>query len=126
MAEARYDMGLSFAGTAIPDPSGWDVSIESLDASAERDGTGELHRDMVAEKMNFSFRYNAIPWERAAVILNLMTGQSFTAVTPNPYVKGGTRSGTYYVGGRSMKTIYYWKDTEQIALCDLTFNIIEF
>lgn len=126
MANLRYDMGLSFAGSAIPDPSGWDVSIESLDASAERDGTGLLHRDMVAEKMNFSFQYKAIPWETAANVLNLMTGASFTAVTPNPYIKGGTRSGTYYVGGRSMKTIYYWKDTEQIILCDLSFNIIEF
>ena len=126
MANLRYDMGLSLAGTAIPDPSGWDVSIESLDASAERDGTGLLHRDMVAEKMNFSFQYKAIPWETAANVLGLMSGASFTAVTPNPYIKGGTRSGTYYVGGRSMKTIYYWKDTEQIILCDLSFNIIEF
>lgn len=126
MAEPRYEMGLSFDGTAIPDPSGWDVSIESLDASAERDGTGLLHRDMVAEKMNFSFQYKAIPWDTAAHILNLMSGASFTAVTPNPYIKGGTRSGTYYVGGRSMKTIYYWKDTEQIILCDLSFNIIEY
>lgn len=126
MAELRYDMGLSFGGTAVPDPSGWDFDVESLDASAERDGTGLLHRDMVAEKINFSYQYRAITWETMASILSAMTGQSFTAVTPDPYVKGGTRSGTYYVGGRSAKTIYYWKDTEQVARFDLTFNIIEF
>lgn len=126
MAELKYDMGLSFNGTAVPDPAVWDFDIESLDASAERDGTGHLHRDMVAEKINFKYQFHAISWETMAAILNLMTGESFTAVTPNPYVKGGTRSGTYYVGARSAKTHYYWKDTEQIALFDLTFNIIEF
>lgn len=126
MPNIRYEMGLSLGGVAVPDPAGWDVDIESLDASAERDGTGQLHRDMVAEKMNFSFSFKAIPWSVSAAILNAVRAQSFTAVTPDPYNPGGTRSGTYYAGRRSQKTIQYWQDTEEVILCDLSFNIIEF
>lgn len=122
----KYEMGLSLGGVSIPDPSAWDVSIESLDSSAERDGTGLLNRNMVAEKMNFSYSFNNITWSLAAAILNAVAPASFTAVTPDPYSAGGTRSGTYYVGKRDLKTVYYWEDNTEIARFNLSFNIIEY
>lgn len=126
MATPRYEMGLSLGGVSIPDPAKWDFSLESLDASAERDGTGYLHRDMVAEKINFSYRFNAITWEQLAAILNAVKQPAFTAVTPDPYTPRGTRTGTYYVGKRDGETIYYWPDTTEVGLFNLAFNIIEY
>lgn len=126
MATPRYEMGLSLGGVSIPDPAVWDFSIESIDASAERDGTGHLHRDMVAEKINFSYQFNAITWEQVASILTVIRQPEFTAVTPDPYTPGGTRSGSYYAGKRDGKTLYYWKDTTEIGRFNLSFNIIEF
>lgn len=122
----KYDMGLSFGGVSIPDPAAWDFSIESLDSSAERDGTGLLHRDMVGEKINFSYQFNGLTWSHVASILNAVKASSFTAVTPDPYTPGGTRSGTYYVGKRDGKTLYYWNDTEETGRFNLSFNIIEY
>lgn len=122
----NYNMGLSLGGANIPDPSAWDVSIESLDSSAERDGTGLLNRNMVAEKMNFSYSFKCLTWAQMASILNAVSGESFTAVTPDPYRAGGTRSGTYYVGKRDCKTVYYWIDSTEVARFDLSFNIIEY
>lgn len=123
---SRYEMGLSLGGVSIPDPAGCSFSIESLDASAERDGTGLLHRDMVAEKINFSYTFNAITWEEVASILNVVKAPSFTAVTPDPYTVGGTRSGTYYVGKRDGDMVYYWSDTTEVGRFNLSFSIIEF
>lgn len=126
MTAPRYEMGLSFGGVAIPDPAKWNFSIESLDASAERDGTGLLHRDMVAEKINFSYEFHALSWEQMSIILNAVRQPEFTAVTPDPYTPRGTRSGSYYVGGRNGDTIYFWPNTEEVGLFNLSFNIIQY
>ncbi len=125
MAE-NNTMGLYLGGLSIPCPSEWDFSIEDLDDSAERDGTGELHRGRIAQKINFSYRFTFLTWEQMAAILNAIDAEEFEAVTPNPYIKGGTRSGRYYAGKRDGKTVRYWTGTEEVARFDLSFNIIEF
>jgi hypothetical protein len=123
---ANYQMGLKLGGVSIPDPSGWSFSIEDVDASAERDTTGLLHRDRVAQKINFSYTFNAITWAEVATILNAINSAQFAATTPNPYAAGSTRSGTYYVGKRSGETIFFREDKEETGRFTLSFNIIEY
>lgn len=122
----NYDMGVKFGGVSIPDPSVWNPTIADVDESAERDGTSVLHRNKIGQKINYAFKWRCLTWAEMASILNAVNAESFTAVTPNPYVKGGTRSGTYYAGDRSAETKYYWVDKEEVARFDLSFNIIEF
>lgn len=122
----RYDMGVKFAGVAIPDPAVWNPAISDLDESAERDAEATLHRNCIGQKINYSFEWHAISWETMAKILSAVNGDSFSAVTPNPYVVGGTRSGTYYAGDRKATTHYYWIDSEEVARFDLSFDIVEF
>lgn len=126
MAAVNYDMGLKLGGVSIPDPSGWSFSIEDLDTSAERNAEGTLSRAFVAQKINYSYSYKNIPAALVANILTAIDSPSFTAVTPDPYKPGGTRSGTYYVGKRSGETVIYRKSLDEIGLFDLTFNIIEY
>ena len=126
MAATNYDMGLRIGGMAIPDPSGWSFSIEDLDTSAERNAEGTLTRAFVAQKINYSYSYKAIPAELVGRILALLNAPSFTAVAPDPYSPGSTRSGTYYVGKRSGETLLYSRSREEVGLFDLSFNIIEF
>ncbi len=126
MAAVNYDMGLKLGGVSIPDPSGWSFSIEDLDTSAERNAEGTLSRAFVAQKINFSYSYKNIPAALVANILTAIDSPSFTAVTPDPYKPGSTRSGTYYVGKRTGETVIYRKSLGEIGLFDLTFNIIEY
>lgn len=122
----NYTMGIKFGGVSIPDPSEWNPSIADVDESAERDATSVLHRNRVGQKINFGFKWKCLTWAEMASILNAVNSDSFTAVCPDPYQKGGTRSGTYYAGDRSATTKYYWIDKEEVARFDLSFNIIEF
>lgn len=126
MPATNFEMGLKLGGVSIPDPSGWSFSIEDLDTSAERNAEGTLSRAFVAQKINFSYSFKNIPWALVANILTAIDSPSFTAVTPDPYNPGGTRSGTYYVGKRSGSTALYSKSREEIGVFDLEFNIIEY
>lgn len=126
MPATNYEMGLKLGNVSIPDPSGWSFSIEDLDTSAERNAEGELSRAFVAQKINYSYSYKNIPAALVSTILNAINVPSFTAVTPDPYSPGHTRSGRYYVGKRSGETVVYRKSLDEIGLFDLTFNIIEY
>lgn len=122
----RYDMGIKFGGVSIPDPAEWNPQIADVDESAERDGESTLHRNKIGQKINYSFKWKCLSWATMASILNAVNAEKFTAVTPNPYVAGGTRSGEYYAGNRDATTQYYWINTEEVARFDLSFDIIEF
>lgn len=122
----RFDMGIKFGGVAIPDPAIWNPTIADVDESAERDNEAILHRNKIGQKINYSFEWHGLTWEEMASILNAVNAESFTAVTPDPYTFGGTRSGTYYAGDRKATTHYYWIQKEEIARFDLAFDIIEF
>ena len=86
----NYTMGIKFGGVSIPDPSEWNPSIADVDESAERDATSVLHRNRVGQKINFGFKWNCLTWAEMASILNAVNSDSFTAVCPDPYQKGGT------------------------------------
>lgn len=126
MPATNFEMGLKLGGVSIPDPSGWSFSIEDLDTSAERNAEGTLSRAFVAQKINYSYSYKNIPATLVANILTAIDSPSFTAITPDPYNPGRTRSGTYYVGKRTGETVIYRKSLDEIGLFDLTFNIIEY
>lgn len=126
MPATNYEMGLKLGNVSIPDPSGWSFSIEDLDTSAERNAEGELSRAFVAQKINYSYSYKNIPAALVSTILNAINSPSFTAVTPDPYSPGRTRSGRYYVGKRSGETVLYSKSRTEIGVFDLEFNIIEY
>lgn len=122
----KYTMGIKFGGVSIPDPSEWNPTIADVDESAERDASSVLHRNKIGQKINYSLKWRCLTWAEMATILNAVNAESFAAVNPSPYAKGGTYSGTYYAGDRTAETKYYWVDKEEVARFDLSFNIIEF
>lgn len=122
MSRYSYDMGFEVDGTAIPDPSGFSGSISDLDASAERDVTGLLHREWVAQKVPTEMRYTNIDWSMCETILQLINHPSFSFTYPDPNL-GALRTGTFYTGDRKWDVVWAG-GTEWIA--NLTFSVIEY
>lgn len=122
----QWEMGLKFNGTLIPDVAELEMQIADIDESAERDGTAELHRDRIGQKINYTVKWSALTWDAMALILNQVNSESFTAVMPDPYHPRTNRSGKYYVSDRIQTACYFFPDRPEVMRCDVNFTIIEF
>ena len=122
-------MGFAINGVAIPDPSSYGYSSQSLDTFAERDTTGMLHRKMVDTKYNVALTWQGLDYATAQDILQRVTQPEFQFTFPCPEVPiadGGLHTGKYYVGDR--KCDFIWaKGTDQNAwVTSLQFDLIEY
>lgn len=99
-----YKMGFAVNGVPIPDPSGFSGAVSDLDASGERDATGELHRDRVATKIPIKLKYNNWDWEMITDLLGRISGDSFMFTYPNP-ATGSTSTDRRYVGDRDFEVV---------------------
>lgn len=120
----RYNLGITVDNTAIPDPSEFKYTVASLDASAERNTTGELKREMVATKHNLALSWEALPWTVILSVLNLLQGESFILTFPSPET-GSFYTGKYYVGDREVDAIMMAGDPSE-WFGSLSFDLIEF
>ena len=119
-----YKMGFKINGTAIPDPSGFSGADSSLDASGERDATGELHRDMVATKRHLKLKFNSWDFEMITRLLTLTRGEEFQFTYPDPSSNCEPTTIRAYAGDRD------WDVTQSTPfggyIGNLAFSVIEF
>lgn len=119
----KYSLGFKIGNTNIPDPSEFKYTTASLDASAERDVTGTLIRDMVATKHNVGLKWDALSWSRIKSILVLLQSEKFSFSFPSPET-GAIYTGTYYVGDRETTAIMLAGSSSD-WYGSLSFNLIE-
>lgn len=121
-----YNMGIKVGGVSIPDPSKWDYEVSDLDTLGKRDGTGYLHRAMVATKVNYSFEWSALEWQMLQTILSALAYDSFTLVAPDPNTYNTARTGTYYTGDRTGSAHYFDPGKNEKAVYSLKIKLIEY
>ena len=119
----RYDLGFSINGTPIPDPTEFDGLISDLDTMAERDATGELHREMVATKYPVNIAYKNLPWDVIMDICPLLNGPEFQFTFPSP-AHGGLHTIRAYSGDRKYNAV--WLPTNAVWIGDLSFDVREY
>lgn len=121
-------MGFKLNGTAIPDPSSYDYSSQSLDTSAERDLTGLLHRNMVTTKYNVSVKWDALDYYTAKSIVRMVHAPSFTLRFPCPELDAddGHYTGTYYCGDRKLGFIKATDTDDDKWIVSMSFDMIEY
>lgn len=127
-----YNMGLKVDGVAIPDPSVFDGAASALDSMGNRDGTGTLHRKMVAEKHSpIEIEYHSISYKMMETIMSKMRGEYFDFTFPDPAdglvtIKGyvGDRKWTTQIAnGEPSASGTSWKNQ---WFGNLTFHIMEY
>ena len=124
----RYDLGFKVNNTPIPDPSAYSGQTSDLDTSAERDVTGLLHRNRVAQKVPVEMSWKGLDWPVLTTILQAVNSDSFQFTFPDPNT-GLSRSGTYYAGDRKWEGV--WMPAGEGAYGEgwyfnLSFSIIEY
>lgn len=99
-----YTMGFAVNGIPIPDPSAFSGAVSDLDASGERDATGELHRDRVATKIPIKLKFNNWDWEMITDLLQRISSDSFQFTYPNP-ATGQLSTDKRYAGDREFDMV---------------------
>ena len=126
MRRYTYHLGFAVNGVPLPDPAGFGGETSDLDLSGERDTTGYLHRDFVAQKVPTELRYKNIDWGMCNTILQAVNSPDFQFTFPDPNV-GGLRTGTYYAGNRKWNAVWMPEgENEEGWYADLTFSVIEY
>ena len=130
MRNYKYTMGIQVIHgnntVNIPDPSEWKYQVSDLDSLGKRDATGTLHRNKVATKINYQFKWNSLDWVMLDRIIAAVKHQWFTLVAPDPTDFNDTYTGKYYVGDRSGNCKYYLPEKSDKAQFDLELHFIEY
>jgi hypothetical protein len=117
-----YSMGFAVNGVPIPDPSAFSGAVSDLDASGERDASGELHRDRVATKIPIKLKYNNWDWEMIKDLLIRVSADAFEFTFPNP-VTGQLATDKRYVGDRDFELVL---KTQHGYIGNLSFSTIPY
>lgn len=121
--EYRFDMGFAVNGNPLPDPATYGGTENSLDTKAERDASGNLHREMVATKHTYKMGWRNIEWQMISDILSYVRGEEFDFTAPDP-ATGENVTRKCYAGDRTWDCV--WSPAGEDSLGNLNFNVIEY
>jgi len=114
---------LTINGTAIADPTGYNVSINDI-TKAERNAKGNLIAEKITTKRKISITYDFITPDYYEEILNLVGVDFFFELTyPDPK-ENGNKAGTFYISDRPSDGILY-KDGKISVWKNVRFSLIE-
>lgn len=126
MRNYTYHLGFAVNGVLLPDPARFGGETSDLDISAERDVTGVLHRDWVAQKVPIELSYINIGWDMCNFILTSVNYPEFQFTFPDPNA-GGLRTGRFYVGNRKWTAVWMPDGMKNMDwYTNLTFSVIEY
>lgn len=105
-------------GKILPVPDEYNPSIEDLSSEATgRTLDGVMHKDVVAVKDYYEFKWNFLSWEDTATVLKSVDGKTKVKLRyVDPRQPGKILTGDFYVGKRSCAAnnlndpVYTWKD----------------
>lgn len=89
-------------GAPIPEPSAYTWSL--MDLSSEQSGrdlTGQMTKDIVAQKRTLQLSWNFLTFEQASTLLKAVNGSPFFSVTYPDAMDGAPATRTFYVGDRT-------------------------
>ena len=106
-------------GVTLPTPDEYTTGIEDLSSEATgRTLDGTMHKDVVAVKDYYEFKWRRLSWSQVAQLLKAVDGKTqVTLVYADPRQASTFVSGTFYVGKRTTAAINLndpvntWKDT---------------
>lgn len=108
-------------GVTIPTPSDYLVGIQDI-SKAERNARGTMIIERIATKRKLELMWRYLNREQLQQVMNAVASVFFTVEYPDP--KDGTmRTGTFYVGDRTVGAIDY-RDG-QVRWKDCKFSVIE-
>lgn len=106
---------------AIETPHEYKVTINDLDATAERNALGTLVRDRIAVKRKLAISYKVISQDSLTAILTALSGEFVQVEFEDPLL--GTTTKTMYVGDREMGALRI--DESQKWWTNVAFSLIE-
>lgn len=95
--------------------------IMDVDYEAGRTADGKMHRNKVATKRKVSVTMPPCATSVIQPLLAAMDHASFTVTVPDPREPGGSYTGTFYVGDRTVPIYNYALDIWN----GLTFDLVE-
>ena len=113
---------LKINGTAIPDPSEFQVDIMDIDDETTRNAKGDLIRNRIAVKRKLNCQWPALKMAQISSILKTVKGAFFTVEYPDP-MEGKRLTKTFYVGDRQMPV--YSVIAGVVQWEGLTMNLVE-
>ena len=108
-------------GVAIPAPTDFQVGIQDL-SKAERNARGTMIIERIATKIKIEFEWIYLTKAEYQQLLNLVSPVFFTVEYPDPRT-GSQRTGTFYVGDRTIGGLDFSKG--EMRWKDCKFNVIE-
>jgi hypothetical protein len=112
---------LQINGVTISTPSDLQVAVMDL-SKAERNAEGDLIIERICTKQKLEMSWKYLSQTDCATLLTAVSGVTFTVTYPDP-TTGANRTGTFYVGDRSMPVLDYQNNV--IRWKDIKFNLIE-
>ena len=105
-------------GVVLPIPDEYNPGIEALSSEATgRTLDGYMHKDVVAVKDYYEFKWNCESWVNTAKIFNAVDGKTQVTLTyVDPRHPNKIMSGKFYVGKRGCAAnnlndpVHTWKD----------------
>ncbi|MFT8610280.1 MAG: DUF6711 family protein [Liquorilactobacillus nagelii] len=115
---------LSINGAQVKAPKTLSVAVQDIDAKADRDANGLLHRDRVAIKRKLTIEWGPLTVSECSVILKAISGQFFSCSYLDPQ-EGSMVTKTFYTGDRTMPVYTFNPATSQYVWQNLSADFIE-
>ncbi|AHB80341.1 DUF6711 family protein [Oenococcus oeni] len=119
---AQY--ALSINGAQVKSPQTLECAVQDIDAKADRDSNGLLHRDRVAVKRKLSVKWGPLTVGECKTILTAMSGQFFSCTYLDPQ-EGALSTRTFYAGDRTMPVYTFNEQLSTYVWQNLSVDFIE-
>lgn len=112
---------ISINGVTIPAPTNYNVGIQDI-SKAERNARGTMIMEIIATKRKIDMTWMHLSKTQYQQLLDLVSNTFFDVRYPDPQT-GTSRTGTFYVGDRTLGGLDYidgvmhWRDCK--------FSVIE-
>lgn len=115
---ARWVNPFTVDGIVLPTPDEYTPGVEDLSSDETgRTLDGIMHKDVVAVKDYYEFKWKSLSWEDTAKVFNSVDGKTQVTLTYfDPRIPNRVLSNTFYVGKRSCSAqnlndpVHTWKD----------------
>lgn len=115
---------LTINGTALPQPSSYEWSLQDVSASsAGRTEDSLMHKETVAKKRKIKVTWKTKDTSETSTILTAVTTNEYFTVKYWDMLNNAYQTGTFYVGDRTSSVKIWW--TGRHLIDTISFDLIE-